>query len=101
MGYFSKSQYRSNYFFNDFRRSSYLLFGHLIGRKTFCPSVALPKKVKQPIVCHPERSEGSLQLISRETAGMLRFAQHDSLRPACFTYLRNATLASRASSTIL
>jgi len=27
-------------------------------------SVALPKKVKQPIVCHPERSEGSLQLFS-------------------------------------
>ena len=24
---------------------------------------------------------------------MLRFAQHDSLRPTCFTYLRNATLA--------
>ena len=27
-------------------------------------SVALPKKVKQPMVCHPERSEGSLQLFS-------------------------------------
>jgi hypothetical protein len=25
-------------------------------------SVALPKKVKQSMTCHPERSEGSLQL---------------------------------------
>ena len=32
----------------------------------------------------------------RETTGVLRFAQHDSLRPACFTYLRNATLGSKA-----
>jgi hypothetical protein len=28
---------------------------------------------------------------------MLRFAQHDSMRPACFTYLRNAALAGRTS----
>ena len=54
-------------------------------------SIVLPKKVKQSKACHPERSEGSLQLCFR-TAGMLRFAQHDSWRLACFTYLRNAPL---------
>jgi hypothetical protein len=42
------------------------------------PSVALPKKVKQPTACHPDPAvagEGSRQLFSRQTAGMLRFAQ--------------------------
>jgi len=31
--------------------------------------VVLPKKVAQPMVCHPERSEGSLQLFTSRNCG--------------------------------
>jgi hypothetical protein len=48
------------------------------------------------MVCHPERSEGSLQLFSLPNCGDASPAkrdQHDSVPVACFTYLRNAALA--------
>jgi hypothetical protein len=40
------------------------LIQNLKSKMAPAPSVALQKKVKQPMVCHPERSEGSLQLFS-------------------------------------
>ncbi len=59
-------------------------------------SGVLLKKVKHSMVCHPERSEGSLQSFSLANCGDASPAkrdQHDSVRVARFTYLRNAALA--------
>jgi len=52
--------------------------------------------VKQLMVCHPVRSEGSLYLLShlrcRRTPAILRFAQDDKLSFACLNYLRITTV---------
>lgn len=66
----------------------------------------LPKQVKPAMDCHSERSEGSRHFISSAKYGNALLLpkrnekdpspasrdQDDSLRLACFTYLRNATL---------
>ncbi len=52
------------------------------------------------MVCHPERSEGSRQLFSLANCGDASPAgrdQHDSVRVVCFTYLRDAALATTGS----
>src|SRR5208337_1540968 len=67
--------------------------------KPSAPSGVLLKKVKHSMVCHPDPAvagEGSLQLFSAAKCGDASPAkrdQHDSVRVACFTYLRNAALA--------